>query len=183
MHALTTSRQFHCDKLVRCQHGDPAGIVFYRQYFVLFHDVIEDWFNDGLEADFARFVGTEGLGVATVDIHAEFVAPGKQGETLRFHLRVREIGAVGATDREELYLPIVSVVRSSSPTHPAGKKASDRPPQAAPKMALIDTLRSQSCVHGDSIVPASRDTWIFLGQRAWYQPSGMMMPMHSPRKS
>lgn len=89
---MTTSREFHCDKLVRFQHCDPAGIVFYPQYFVLFHEVIEDWFNNGLQVDFARFVGTEGLGIPTVDIHAAFVAPSKHGETLRFNLQVREIG-------------------------------------------------------------------------------------------
>ncbi|SMG22606.1 acyl-CoA thioesterase [Paraburkholderia susongensis] len=89
---MTTNREFHCDKLVRFQHCDPAGIVFYPQYFVLFHEVLEDWFNDGLGVDYARFIGTEGLGIPTVNIQAEFVAPSRHGETLRFALRAREIG-------------------------------------------------------------------------------------------
>jgi hypothetical protein len=34
---------------------DPAGIVFYPQYFILFHELLEDWFNRGLEVDYADF--------------------------------------------------------------------------------------------------------------------------------
>ncbi|NPT47023.1 hypothetical protein GNZ12_38180 [Paraburkholderia sp. 1N] len=41
----------------------PPGIVFYPQYFVLFHEVIEDWFNDGLGIDYAGFIGNEKLGI------------------------------------------------------------------------------------------------------------------------
>jgi 4-hydroxybenzoyl-CoA thioesterase len=89
---MTESREFHCDKIVRFQHCDPAGIVFFPQYFVLFHEVIEDWFNDGLGVDYAGFIGNEKLGIPTASIQAEFVSPGKHGETLRFGLRVREIG-------------------------------------------------------------------------------------------
>ena len=31
---------FKQDKLVRFQHCDPAGIVFYPQYFVLFKELV-----------------------------------------------------------------------------------------------------------------------------------------------
>lgn len=89
---MTESREFHCDKIVRFQHCDPAGIVFYPQYFVLFHEVIEGWFNDGLGVDYAEFIGRENLGIPTASIQAEFVSPSKHGETLRFGLHVREIG-------------------------------------------------------------------------------------------
>ena len=33
---------FECDKLIRFHHCDPAGIVFYPQYFVLFNELVED---------------------------------------------------------------------------------------------------------------------------------------------
>ncbi|GAB5096337.1 acyl-CoA thioesterase [Caballeronia sp. HLA56] len=89
---MTTDRTFHCDKLVRFQHCDPAGIVFYPQYFVLFHEVLEDWFNDGLGVDYAHFIGTQRLGIPTVHIQADFVAPSKHGQTLRCSLNVRDLG-------------------------------------------------------------------------------------------
>ncbi len=39
---------FRNDKLIRFHHCDPAGIVFYPRYFVLFHELYEDWFAEGL---------------------------------------------------------------------------------------------------------------------------------------
>src|SRR5260370_1231698 len=45
---------FEDDKLIRFHHCDPAGIIFYPQYFVLFNELIEDWF-------------TRGLGISVVD--------------------------------------------------------------------------------------------------------------------
>jgi 4-hydroxybenzoyl-CoA thioesterase len=89
---MTTTNGFSCDKMVRFQHCDPAGIVFYPQYFVLFHEVLEDWFNDGLGVDYAQFIGTEKLGIPTVSIQAEFIAPSTHGETLQFGLQVRGVG-------------------------------------------------------------------------------------------
>ena len=49
------SAPFETDKLIRFHHCDPAGIVFYPQYFVLFNELVEDWFNAGLKVDFAAF--------------------------------------------------------------------------------------------------------------------------------
>jgi acyl-CoA thioesterase FadM len=52
---MSESAPFATDKLIRFHHCDPAGIVFYPQYFVLFNELVEDWFNHGLGIDFARF--------------------------------------------------------------------------------------------------------------------------------
>lgn len=87
-----TSTAFERDKLVRFHHCDPAGIVFYPQYFVLFHDLLTDWFTVGLDMNYARLVTTERLGTPTVRIACEFVAPSTVGETLRCSLGVRELG-------------------------------------------------------------------------------------------
>lgn len=89
---MTTPTAFHCDKPIRFQHCDPAGIVFYPQYFVLFHELLEDWFNDGLGVDYAQFVATEKLGVPTVSLACEFIAPSQHGDTLQFSLQVRAVG-------------------------------------------------------------------------------------------
>lgn len=61
---------FRASKLIRFQHCDPAGIVFYPQYFVLFHEVIEDWFYNGLQLKFAELIVEKRLGAPTVDIRA-----------------------------------------------------------------------------------------------------------------
>ena len=33
---------FESDKLIRFHHCDPAGIIFYPQYFILFNELVED---------------------------------------------------------------------------------------------------------------------------------------------
>jgi 4-hydroxybenzoyl-CoA thioesterase len=37
-----TPSPFECDKLIRFHHCDPAGIVFYPQYFVLFNELVAE---------------------------------------------------------------------------------------------------------------------------------------------
>lgn len=87
-----TAAHFECDKLIRFHHCDPAGIVFYPQYFVLFNELVEDWFNQGLGIDFARFHVEKGLGVPMGSIQCRFLSPSKVGETLRLSLSIKRIG-------------------------------------------------------------------------------------------
>jgi 4-hydroxybenzoyl-CoA thioesterase len=83
---------FECDKLIRFHHCDPAGIVFYPQYFVLFNELVEDWFNEGLGIDFARFHVESGMGVPMGSIECRFLSPSKVGEILRLSLSIKRIG-------------------------------------------------------------------------------------------
>lgn len=83
---------FERDKLIRFHHCDPAGIVFYPQYFVLFNELVEDWFNHGLQQDYADLVYQQRLGTPMVKLQTEFVSPSQIGETLRLSLLVRRIG-------------------------------------------------------------------------------------------
>lgn len=83
---------FECDKLIRFHHCDPAGIVFYPQYFVLFHELVEDWFDQGLGVNYARFVAEDRLGVPMGRVECDFLAPSKIGDTLRLRLAVKRIG-------------------------------------------------------------------------------------------
>jgi 4-hydroxybenzoyl-CoA thioesterase len=87
-----SAAHFECDKLIRFHHCDPAGIVFYPQYFVLFNELVEDWFNQGLGIDFARFHTESGLGVPMGSIECRFLSPSKVGEILRLSLSIKRIG-------------------------------------------------------------------------------------------
>lgn len=90
-------RAFESHKLIRFQHCDPAGIVFYPQYFVLFHELIEDWFSDGLEIKYGDFIAKQRLGVPTVRIECDFLAPSTIGETLALRLVVLKAGRSSIT--------------------------------------------------------------------------------------
>ena len=87
-----TASSFECDKLIRFHHCDPAGIVFYPQYFVLFNELVEDWFNQGLGVDFARLHVESGLGIPMGSIECRFLSPSKVGEILRLSLSINRLG-------------------------------------------------------------------------------------------
>jgi 4-hydroxybenzoyl-CoA thioesterase len=94
---MSETAPFVCDKLIRFHHCDPAGIVFYPQYFVLFNELVEDWFNAGLGVDFARFHTEDRLGVPMAHLECDFLAPSKVGERLTLALTVKKIGNTSLT--------------------------------------------------------------------------------------
>jgi 4-hydroxybenzoyl-CoA thioesterase len=89
---MNASAPFETLKQIRFHHCDPAGIVFYPQYFVLMNELVEDWFNRGLGVDFARFHTDARRGIPMAHIECDFLAPSSIGETLNFMLWVEKIG-------------------------------------------------------------------------------------------
>ena len=87
------SAPFVVDKYVRFAHCDPAGIIFYPQYFVLAHDSKEDWFREGVGYPFEQMVTRDRRGFPIVKLDAEFARPSRLGERLQFELSVRSVGA------------------------------------------------------------------------------------------
>ena len=83
---------FHSDMLVRFSHCDPAGIVFYPQYFIMFNGLVEDWFNQGLGLDFARTITEQRLGFPIVKLECDFTAPSKIGEIITLALKLERLG-------------------------------------------------------------------------------------------
>jgi 4-hydroxybenzoyl-CoA thioesterase len=115
---------FETDKLIRFHHCDPAGIVFYPQYFVLFNELVEDWFNAGLGIDFAAFHAVDRLGIPMAHLECDFLSTSKVGEVLCFQLAVARIGktsltlAVEARSGEEVRVRAkLVVVLASLETH------------------------------------------------------------------
>ena len=83
---------FEREALIRFAHCDPAGIVFYPQYFVLMNGLVEDWLTDGLGAPFAELVTTRRIGVPTARIDCTFTRPSRLGDPLVLGLTVTRIG-------------------------------------------------------------------------------------------
>jgi 4-hydroxybenzoyl-CoA thioesterase len=82
---------------VRFGDCDPAGIVFYPRYFEMFNNLVEDWCADGLGTSFRELHGVRGLGLPTVNIQTDFVAPSKLGDVLRAELSVLKLGGASFT--------------------------------------------------------------------------------------
>jgi 4-hydroxybenzoyl-CoA thioesterase len=78
--------------LIRFHHCDPAGIIFYPQYFVLFNELVEDWFTRGLGVSFVDQVTKDRVSIPMGRIECDFIAPSKIGDVLSFSLQVERIG-------------------------------------------------------------------------------------------
>ncbi|MBY0236971.1 MAG: acyl-CoA thioesterase, partial [Burkholderiaceae bacterium] len=58
-----TNFVFERRELVRFGHCDPAGIVFYPRYFEMLNALVEDWFTQGLQVDYAQLLGPRRVGM------------------------------------------------------------------------------------------------------------------------
>jgi 4-hydroxybenzoyl-CoA thioesterase len=88
---------FVSEKLIRFHHCDPAGIVFYPQYFTLFHELLEDWYNRGLKLNYAEMISKDRRGLPTAHIDCDFKIPSKIGDTVQMQLSVKRIGRTSLT--------------------------------------------------------------------------------------
>jgi 4-hydroxybenzoyl-CoA thioesterase len=77
---------------IRFSDCDPAGIVFYPQYFVLFNDLLEEWFDSIWAQGFADYVVRCRFGVPTVRLEAEFRSISRMGDDVILTLNVVRIG-------------------------------------------------------------------------------------------
>ena len=91
-------RPYRTQVLVRFADCDPAGIVFYPRFLVMFNNLVEDWCRDGLGFSFDEIVVQRGWGLPTVHLEVNFIAPSRLGEVLTASLYVRNIGtsSIGA---------------------------------------------------------------------------------------
>jgi 4-hydroxybenzoyl-CoA thioesterase len=88
---------FSRDRLIRFSDCDPAGIVFYPQYFVMFNGLVEDWFNEGLGLGYQRTVIERRIGLPTVRLEADFKAVSAMGDWVELSLEVERVGGSSLT--------------------------------------------------------------------------------------
>lgn len=83
---------FTHDQQVRFSHCDPAGIVYFPEFFDMSHAALEDWFTHGLGHPHAEMITERRVGTPTVSIHCDFHKPLRIGEVLHFEIRVLRMG-------------------------------------------------------------------------------------------
>ncbi|MCG5072475.1 acyl-CoA thioesterase [Paraburkholderia tagetis] len=76
---------------------DPAGIVFYPQYFVLFNDLVESWTDALLPEGYHGVIGARRVGMPTVHLEVDFKAVSKMGDEVWLSLAVERIGQASLT--------------------------------------------------------------------------------------
>lgn len=83
---------FTVHRKIRFGHADPAGIVFFPEYFRMFNELFEDWMADGLGIDFAgQFTARQHM-FPLVHIDTDFKKPREIGQSLALTLVLTELG-------------------------------------------------------------------------------------------
>jgi 4-hydroxybenzoyl-CoA thioesterase len=77
--------------IVRFEHCDAAGIMFYPRFFALVNETVEDWFA-ALGHSFKALHVEQRKGVPTVRFESEFVGPVRMGDRLTQSLGVQALG-------------------------------------------------------------------------------------------
>jgi len=77
---------------IRFSDCDPAGIIFYPQYFVLFNDLLEEWIDEILPEGFTGYIMQRRLGMPTVRVEAEFKQVSRMGDEVILELDVIRVG-------------------------------------------------------------------------------------------
>lgn len=84
--------KFARDRLIRFSHCDPAGIVYFVNFFDMVGGVVEDWFREAVGLPFQEMHLERRLGFPIVNTGCEFFRPARLGDTLRLELAIAKLG-------------------------------------------------------------------------------------------
>ena len=103
-----TNHRFQTAHRIKFSECDPAGIVFYPQYFVLFNDLFESWIDSLIPDGFAGLISRRRCGTPTVHLETEFKAISRMGDDVKLSLELSRLGtrsmtlALACTDRNDM---------------------------------------------------------------------------------
>ena len=92
--------KFSTSKKIRFHHCDPAGIVFYPQYFYLLHEAQEDFLAHIGFAEYEMI--NAGYGVPIVDLKTEFLGMCRNGDEVSITIELSKIGNTSIGMRYEV---------------------------------------------------------------------------------
>ena len=89
---MQTAHTFRLPYKIHFSRCDPAGIIFYPQYFILFNDLVESWIDAILPGGYHGLVGERRVGMPTVHLESDFRAISRFGEQVWLELEVTRLG-------------------------------------------------------------------------------------------
>ncbi|KLN55497.1 acyl-CoA thioesterase [Variovorax paradoxus] len=89
--------EFQRARMIRFSDCDPAGIVFYPQYFVMLNGLVEDWVSEGLGIGYHALISERRIGLPTVRLEADFRAVSRMGDRVTLGLAVERLGSRSMT--------------------------------------------------------------------------------------
>ena len=82
---------------IRFSHCDPAGIVYFANYFDIANSVVEDWFPAALKLSYHELIGPRRTGLGFANVACDFLKPGLMGDEVTFAVLVDAIGTASIT--------------------------------------------------------------------------------------
>jgi 4-hydroxybenzoyl-CoA thioesterase len=117
---------FRTERRIRFSHCDPAGIVYFVNFFDMVSGAVEDWFGEAIGWTFNDMHIRRRVGFPIVSTGCEFFRPCHLGDVLTLELEIAKLG------------------RSSIEFRVTGRVAGDEKFRARHKVAMIslDTQRA-----------------------------------------
>jgi 4-hydroxybenzoyl-CoA thioesterase len=133
----TAVRSFVTERKIRFSHCDPAGIVYFVNFFDMVSGCVEDWFADAVGFTFNDMHMKQRLGFPIVNTGCEFFRPCHLGDQLKLELTIAKLGrssieflVKGSVGGEEKFLARHKVALMSLDT----QRALPMPPELRAKM-------------------------------------------------
>ena len=128
MKSRPVTKVFMSERRIRFSHCDPAGIVYFVNFFDMISGCVEDWFRDAVGLPFNEMHLVRRLGFPIVNTGCEFFRPCHLGDALVLELTIGRLG------------------RSSIEFHVRGRVGDEEKLRARHKVALmnLDTQRAMS---------------------------------------
>ena len=83
---------FAKERLIRFSHCDPAGIVYFVNFFDMISGVVEDWYREALGVPLQEMLAERRVGFPIVNTGCEFFRPAHLGDTLLLELSIAKLG-------------------------------------------------------------------------------------------
>jgi 4-hydroxybenzoyl-CoA thioesterase len=133
----TAVRTFVTERKIRFSHCDPAGIVYFVNFFDMVSGCVEDWFGEAIGFTFNAMHVKQRLGFPIVNTGCEFFRPCHLGDQLVLELAIAKLGrssieflVKGSVGGEEKFLARHKVALMSLDT----QRALPMPPDLRAKM-------------------------------------------------
>jgi 4-hydroxybenzoyl-CoA thioesterase len=85
-------KPFSTQRLIRFSHCDPAGIVYFANFFDMIGGLVEDWFREVVALPFQEMHLQRRVGFPVVNTGCEFSRPCHLGEILTLELTIEALG-------------------------------------------------------------------------------------------
>jgi len=86
------AQTFRTERKIRFSHCDPAGIVYFVNFFDMVSGAVEDWFGEAIGWTFNDMHIHRRVGFPIVNTGCEFFRPCHLGDVLTLELEIAKLG-------------------------------------------------------------------------------------------